>query len=423
MEEVAKVLHKLFLNQKSVFITTEPGFPDFSVHASGNLSLITDNGSVSVSFNRDNLLELWGILSLSVFSGNYFLVSYGLHSFLSYVYFYTKNLLSCDFYDLKAIERFMGIYEPCPKTLQDALRRLKNLKEDKVWFHVWKGVYKPLINCVLPKIETAGLIHVPTRKAVFTHYEVEHQKQGRMDSFPFEQGFRAHGLGKNGDYKPRGEDFEFISFDYVGMEVSFLEYVSHCPMLTKAINSNEDVYSGIFQCVLGKPCPSQELRDFIKLSFLKVLFGMGSAGLAKELNVDQKTSSMIINKYYNTFPEAFNYVKSAVPSVSGIVRDVLGRPRFFEANDYVARNFVIQSPASMVCLEKLVMLSSELRNRADIVMHVHDSYTIACRKEMMKPIQDIAKGVLESQSNLCKGLKFKVATRVGPTLGQLMKLT
>jgi hypothetical protein len=421
LEELARNLFRLLAGQKTVYVTTEPGLPDFSVHGPGALKISTPAGSMDLPFDRNTIAEVWGMLRLSVFGGEHSVISYGIHPLLSYALFYTQTPFEPppSLFDLKAIEKFLGLSQGAPADYDEALARMNATKTDKSW--VWKQVYRPLMTRVLPDIETTGIIHIPTKATVYTHYEVEHQSQGRMQSFSMGKGFSAHGLGKNPDYKPRGDDMVFVMMDFSAMEVRVLHHLSQCPVLGKIIASGEDVYEGIYQQVFGKACPTAEWRKFVKETFLAVVFGMGAAGLAKSKKIDPKRASNIIHRYYECFPVAFKYVIGQVPPTATTVRDALGRPRWHDANDYTVRNFVIQAPSSTICLERLVALHGAIEGKAKLAMHIHDGYAIVCHKASSSDIYEQAKTVLETESSLMPGLKLKADGKVGPSLSLLVK--
>ena len=423
LEETARSLFRLLAGQKTVYVTTEPGLPDFSAHGPARVVVSTASGTMEIPIDRENIADAWGLLTASVFNGEFMVLSWGLHSLLSYANFYTKLPFEAParLYDLKAIEKFMGVHKDVPKTCAEAVSRMVAMNADKAWLPIWKGVYHPLITKVLPDLETEGLIHTPTRTAVYTHYEVEYQKQGRMDTLAPARGFRAHGLGKSPDYRPRGEDVEFMLLDYMAMEVHVLQYLSKCPALGQIVDSGQDVYKGIFRAVFGKECGDDQLRGLIKNSFLPVVYGMGANTLAERLKKDVKIASTIIDRYYTTFPQAFGFIRNSVPSTATIVRDHFGRPRPTEANDYLVRNFVIQAPSSTICLERLVALHGAISGKAKLAMHIHDGYAIVAHKAARSDVYATAKASLESESGLCPGLRLRADAKVGPSLDQLAK--
>ena len=60
----------------------------------------------------------------------------------------------------------------------------------------------------------------------------------------------------------------------------------------------------------------------------------------------------------------------------GTISDYFGKRRTFTENFYKARNFCIQSPASLICLEKLVQLWKKIQHKTRICYHVHDGYYV-----------------------------------------------
>ena len=74
------------------------------------------------------------------------------------------------------------------------------------------------------------------------------------------------------------------------------------------------------------------------------------------------------------------------------------------------KNFIIQSPAATVCLEKLIHLHHFLKNQeAKLAFHVHDGYYIYIHKNKYKRNYKHIKNILESPSGLSPELKLKVS--------------
>lgn len=419
LEEIAISLFRVTEGQKIVYIAPSDKLPDFSDHSPSSVTVMSSAGQVEIPFNRDDIAQVWGIVDAAVFGGEHVVLAWNLSSLLSYVRFYTKAKFKYGgtLFDMKVIERFLGIEKNPPKTFTEVVGRAKVLKMDKSYAPIWKEIHRPLVTEVVPAIETEGLIHVPTRRAVYTHYQIEWQAYGRMQAYGHSNGFNAHAIGKSGEYRPKGEGTTFVTMDFHAMEVFMLQYLSKCDGLLQVLNTGEDVYRGIYRCIADKPC-GDKMRKLIKSSFLPVVYGMGVGALEKRLNVPEKTASNLMNKFHECFPKAFAFVRQH-QQIGGVVRDYFGRPRTFKQNDHCVRNFMIQAPASIVCLEKLIALQAALGNIGKLSMHVHDGYAIVCHAGRSSDVYATAKTVLESESKMCPGLHLRANGEISTRLDQL----
>ena len=157
-----------------------------------------------------------------------------------------------------------------------------------------------------------------------------------------------------------------------------------------------------------------------KAVFLPVSYGIGRDALGEELG-NFELASILIDGIHREFPVAMQYLRrhlNSSPS-NGLVRDHFGRPRANEGHKIL--NFLVQAPASMVCLERLVALHRALPSTAKVVCHVHDGYYVVCDSGDVEHVFAIAKETLESESSICQGLKLRTTGKVGDQLCSLTK--
>jgi DNA polymerase I-like protein with 3'-5' exonuclease and polymerase domains len=288
---------------------------------------------------------------------------------------------------------------------------------------VYREVFAPLIKEVLPHVETTGLVR--KKRRIYPHYEVEGQLNGRLrGSNAFHHGFNPHTISKN-DLPMIGlgqfDDLVCIHLDYSSLEVRVLQWLSQDQSLGNILDSGEDVYKIIWERITNVKC-TPALREACKLIFLPIVYGLGADTLTKKLSVDERVAKRLIDKVYTEFPVALSWVKGQQSSVGydGGVYDRFGRRRKFDGAEYKIRNFVVQSPASLVCLHKLVKLYYAIKGLARIAFHVHDGYFVTTHKKDRDKILDICTRALERpMEELYPGLKLRVAAKVGSRLHQL----
>jgi DNA polymerase I-like protein with 3'-5' exonuclease and polymerase domains len=116
------------------------------------------------------------------------------------------------------------------------------------------------------------------------------------------------------------------------------------------------------------------------------------------------------------------YVESQSVGIDGFARDYYGKKRFFGKDSYLIRNFAIQSPASTICLDKLVKIDKELVD-ARLAMHVHDGYVLYVRPSDCRKVYNLARDIMESDDDsLYPNLKLKISCEVGDSLNELKSI-
>lgn len=328
-------------------------------------------------------------------------------------------------YDLQIICSYFGYDKDRPETFRDALGIMKRAVSESGWASFKKfhdSVYKPLFSEVIPAMETFCLVDNRLRRLVHPAYVIEGQVNGRLKAFKNGRlSYNPHTLGapERSSLRPSGYDQSFVNFDFRNMEVCVLRWLSGDENLARIIDSGFDPYREIWRMVSGQE-PSDSQRIICKNMFLPVVFGMGPPSLSRKIGVSEKVSRRIIDSFVNSFPAAFDWVARQSDLDSGTALDVFGRRRVFADGEfYKSRNFCIQSPASMICLRKLVTLHAAVSGIADVCFHVHDGYCLVCDRSSVDRVVDVGTESLESEDDLFPGLQLRVSCKFGPDLENL----
>ena len=186
---------------------------------------------------------------------------------------------------------------------------------------------------------------------------------------------------------------------------------------------DDDFYVVVFKLVSGNVCDNEKKRDFCKKFFLPIIYGASAKTLSRELEVSQSTAESIVDRVYKLFPTSFKWIQERQNEVDVVAMDYFGRKRCFdESKHWKVRDFVVQSPASLVCLEKLIALHNKIKGYARLACHIHDGYILYVNKSFVKMIAGMAKEILEQESELCPGLKLRSSCKVGRSLSELSVL-
>ncbi len=360
-------------------------------------------------------------------NGNNLLLGWGLKDLFTYHLGKTGYRLNTSrpILDLKVLESYTAYHGEAPQSYEEAVDRLSKVMRYSRWDQikpVYANVYLPLIKEVLPAIETLGLVR--GKRRFYPHYEIEGQANGRLKgSNYFSLGFNPHSLSKEDFHRYDLGDFDDLVcmiLDYSSLEVRVLQWLSGDPELRKVLESGEDVYKIIWERITKVKC-TPAFREKCKSIFLPIMYGLGVKKLSERLKVKEEVAKRLMDNICAEFPVAIAWIRDQQNSggYDGCVYDKFGRRRRFDGKEHRIRNFVVQAPASIVCLHKLVRLFYALKGLAKIVCHIHDGYIVTTHKKTKDKILDICKESLESQEEMYPGLLLKVVAQTGDRLYKL----
>lgn len=414
---------------ENVYISLKPEIFDITDPESEKILTIIGKTTASINITKNNSIILFSLLQLSL--KNTKIICWNYKNLVSYFLKTTNKFLNIEnssIIDLKVIETYLGLKQIAPKTFPEAINRLKSIiteyKESQL---IYKNIHLPLITNVIPKLENIGILGKD--KKLHAYYEINGQENGRLNcTANFKDCFIPNTLNilaengsnwmtnTNNDKLLPLEDNFFMYFDIKNMEVAVLGHLSKDEKLQEILKQ-DNVYETICEIATNE-------KDRIKGKkiFLPVIYGIGKQLLAKKLEISQENAENIIYKLKNHFPIAFQWVESYqnIAKEKGVCKDIFGKKRYFDKNEeYRARNFAIQSPASTICLDKLVELNKNINSIAFVV---HDGFCVYATKNNWKQIFKIAYDILIKESNICSGLKFRVSCKAGKDLNNLRKL-
>lgn len=434
LDETVEALHSL--EGHNFLLMSDPETPDFTADSpKGKLYACTKGGAykseIPLDDTKHNLIRIFSALqNVDPSQKDRVIIGWNLKGLYSFVLGKTKRplLLNGRIIDLQVMERFFAINKPRPKTYHEAERRLSEvmvMPSFNRFKEIYKSIHKPLMTEILPQMETLGM--ADSSDVWHSCYDIEGQINGRLRaSQAFKRSFNPHGLTdeRKSQLKSTNPNEAFwMYFDFKSMEVFVLYWLSNDPNLGKILKTSNDLYSAIWTELTGQDC-NDHYRKICKQIFLPVVFGATAKSLCKRIpKMLESTAQQIIKRIYIRFPVAMNWVQEQQDSVSenGIATDYFDRRRHFEGEFYKVRNFVIQSPAALVCLHKLVKLHQALEDfeLGRMAYHVHDGYMVRTTESHRNEVYSVAQETLESPEPLYPGLTLKVGCEAGTNLGSL----
>lgn len=433
LETLAKLLSDTA--GQNIFLRIAPDVLDFTEkEVAPELFFFVQGGKeFSLVLTQENIQPVLTMLRLSIFDKGMKILTWNWKNLATYVLAKTGKKYSVDgaIIDLKIIESYAGRKFKCPKNLIEALNRLKDLITTGIWKEIepiYKKLHIPLLTTVIPHLETTGIMDPQSGGKVFAHYDIDGQENGRLRcAQAFKMGFVPHAMTPETRelLKPRQHDELFMLFDFKGQEVFTLAWMSQDPLLLE-LCKYPDVYLAIYEKIFEKQAEDVgEARNLTKKFFLPVIYGQSAYALGQRCSLSQTSAELIIQRIDTLFPAVSTFIEGYQKQLqdTGYAKDIFGKRRTFEAGkEYSVRNFAVQSPSAVVCLEKLTHLYFALKDKADLAYTVHDGYVVYATKENWKSVFKTGYEVLSGESEFCPGLKLKVAVKAGRNLNDLKSL-
>tara|TARA_Y100000034_G_scaffold78539_1_gene94395 strand:+ start:4634 stop:5959 length:1326 start_codon:yes stop_codon:yes gene_type:complete len=413
---------------------------DFTSKSPGKITVFTEQRDFEIELEPETVGSICRFFLTTIFQPGKMILFWGAKNLFSYHLFHTgKDFKTIDDHestdrvgrpiykepvilDLKIVESYCAVHQNAPQSYEDAVRRLKAVyPKFRPHQAIYNAVHAPLFKRVIPHLETVGIIYETERR--YAHYEIEGQANGRLKCANiFSKSYIPHVLKPEDRplYRPLDMDL-FVYFDYSGLEICALQWLSGDENLLDILKSKDDVYAGIVEKITGK-APAKA-REFGKKLVIPVIYGAQAPTIAKSLGVSEEIAAKLINRLSTNFPDAMRFLNEATVE-NGLAVDHFGRRRIFDDGFHRVKNFVVQSPAATICLTKLVDLHKALISEkvGKLGFYIHDGYGIFCNKSDYIKVIKMATEALEGESRICPGIKLKTSCSVGVSLDRMKDL-
>lgn len=426
--ESVVALNRLIADDKVVYVSHD--IRDFTKEAT-SLSVHGRKGIATVPITKNAVHETAQHIGFNVFGQERLVVGWAIKQLFSYLRFHLEDNRwfppQAAVFDLQAAEAFTGYRDGTqPQSLAGAITRVRELASDKQLSVIRKRIHQPLATEVLPEVETRGVLDFSSRMLRYASYEVEGATNGRLSAHcPSGRYFNPHGMtdDEKKNFLP-GEYKKFVVLDYKSMEVSVLHWLSRDARLGELLSSAQDFYGSLYQVLSGRPCRRPEEREFAKSVFLPVVFGQQAASFAEQHGISERAAQMLIDRVYSQFPVALAWADTqAEDARKGELKDYFGRRRNFGGKPWKARNAMVQGPAAVICLDKLVSLHRKCPEDCEVVASVHDGYVVRVPdKKVAESAAALRDVLLEPCDDFYPGLVLRLDAKSGKNLLDLESL-
>ena len=137
----------------------------------------------------------------------------------------------------------------------------------------------------------------------------------------------------------------FFSADYSQIELRLVADLSHDQTMLNAFADNEDIHAITAAKIYHEPLDkvTSDQRRKAKTANFGILYGISAFGLSQRLNIPRAEAKMLIDGYFETFPQVKQYIEQSVAQAreQGYVTTLFGRRRMLP--DINSRNAVVRS--------------------------------------------------------------------------------
>ena len=215
-------------------------------------------------------------------------------------------------------------------------------------------------------------------------------------------------------YKEDG--VSILSLDYSQVELRILAHLSHCKKLQEVFESGEDIHAATAKKLFNVDEPSELQRRKAKAVNFGIIYGISDWGLADQVGMSMKDAKLMIERFYETYPEVNHYFRQVVAEVTekNYVTTLLGRRRYLrEVNDtnYQVREFArraamnapIQGTAAdlikvaMIAVDKAL---TEKKLKTKLILQIHDELLFKVPDDEKDIVYPLIKSIMENALKL-----------------------
>lgn len=212
----------------------------------------------------------------------------------------------------------------------------------------------------------------------------------------------------------RFKDGLILSADYSQIELRVLASLSEDPKMIEFYNQGLDIHRATAASIYGIDYnmikPSQR-RDAKTINF-GIIYGMSAWGLSEALNINPKDASDYIERYFEIFKGAKEFLDNQVASAreKGYTKTLLNRRRYIDNinspninlrnfGERTAMNAPIQGTAADIiklAMNKVKAKMVEAKLESLLIAQVHDELVFDVKPNELEILKDIVKTEMEN---------------------------
>ena len=206
----------------------------------------------------------------------------------------------------------------------------------------------------------------------------------------------------------------FFSADYSQIELRVMAHLSQDPQMIEVFREGKDLHAATAANIYKKPIEevTRDERTKSKRANFGIIYGITVFGLAERLDIPRDEAKMLIDGYFETFPQVHDYMEKSkeIARQQGYVTTLFGRRRYLpdinSANSVVrgfaernAINAPIQGTAADIIKVAMIHIFQRFKAegiRSKMILQVHDELNFSVYPEEKEKVEHI---VIEEMQN------------------------
>ena len=206
----------------------------------------------------------------------------------------------------------------------------------------------------------------------------------------------------------------FFSADYSQIELRVMAHLSNDENMIRVFQEGKDLHAATAANIYKKPIEevTRDERTKSKRANFGIIYGITVFGLAERLDIPRDEAKMLIDGYFETFPQVYDYMEQSkeVARKQGYVTTLFGRRRYLpdinSANATVrgfaernAINAPIQGTAADIIKVAMIHIFQRFKIeniKSKMILQVHDELNFSVLPEEKEKVEQI---VLEEMQN------------------------
>ena len=210
----------------------------------------------------------------------------------------------------------------------------------------------------------------------------------------------------------------FLSADYSQIELRVMAHLSGDKNMIEAFREGYDIHAATAAKIYHTDIEdvTRDQRAKAKRANFGIIYGITVFGLAERLNIERKEARMLIDGYFQTFPQVQEYMEQAKQQAreKGYVETLLHRRRYLpdiQSSNATVRGFAernaINAPiqGSAADIIKLAMIRifkrfADEQIRSKMILQVHDELNFTVWPEEKERVERIVREEMENAYSL-----------------------
>ena len=210
----------------------------------------------------------------------------------------------------------------------------------------------------------------------------------------------------------------FFSADYSQIELRVMAHLSQDQQMLEVFREGKDLHAATAANIYKKPIEevTRDERTKSKRANFGIIYGITVFGLAERLDIPRDEAKMLIDGYFETFPQVHDYMEKSkeVAREKGYVTTLFGRRRYLPdinshnatVRGFAERNAInapIQGTAADIIKVAMIRIFNRFKAegiKSKMILQVHDELNFSVYPEEKEKVEGIVLQEMQNALNL-----------------------